>query len=117
MRSRIMNRPIILSTVAGLTLALAAVPAIAAWQCSIHPAQGASDSTLASMARISKSKAEKIALGHVKGATGISSSEIEAEQGCLIWSFDVKVRGRKGIQEVNVDAGNGKVLDVHHESS
>ena len=106
----------ILSTLAGVTLALAALPALAAWQCSIHPMQGASNSALTSMARVSKSKAEKIALKHVMGAAHIASSEIEAEQGCLIWSFDVKVRGHKGIQEVNIDAGNGRVLDVHHES-
>lgn len=54
-------------------------------------------------------------LGPGRGAGAISSSEIEAEQGCLIWFFDVRVRGQKGIQEVNIDAGNGNVLGVHHE--
>lgn len=111
-----MNRSSILSAAAGVALAFAALPALAAWQCSIHPPQGTPDAQLASMAKVSKSRAERIALHRVKGHASISSAEIEAEQNCLIWSFDVKVRGRKGIQEVNIDAGNGKVLDVHHES-
>jgi hypothetical protein len=42
----------------------------------------------------------------------IANAEIEAEQGYLIGSFDRKILGRKGIEEVNIDAGNGRVLRV-----
>jgi hypothetical protein len=31
-------------------------------------------------------------------------------------NFDIAVEGRRGIQEVQVDAGNGKVLSSKHES-
>lgn len=112
-----MHPPRILSTFTGLALALAALPALAAWQCSIHPTPGTPDTQLASMAKVSKTRAERIALHHIKGHGRISGAEIEAEQGCLIWSMEVKVRGKSGIEEVNVDAGNGKVLDIHHESA
>ncbi|MDE2450326.1 MAG: PepSY domain-containing protein [Gammaproteobacteria bacterium] len=112
-----MIRSKLIAAALGLTLALPVVPALAAWRCSIHPPKTASDAELRSMAKVSKSRAESIALGRVGHGAQISSAEIEAEQGCLIWSFDLKVPGRKGVQEVNIDAGNGKVLGVHHESA
>jgi hypothetical protein len=100
-------------------LAGAALPALAAPECSIHPPKGASDAQLQSMAKISKSEAEQHARARLKssGNVSTSSAELEAENGCLIWSFDMKVEGRSGVQEVTVDAGNGKVLNVHHESA
>lgn len=69
------------------------------------------------MVKVPRKRAETIALRRVGHRAKISSSEVEAEQGCLIWSFELKVPGRKGVQEVNIDAGNGRVLDVHHESA
>ena len=36
--------------------------------------------------------------------------------GKLIYSFDIKVAGKSGIEEVAVDAMTGKVLVVEHES-
>ena len=49
------------------------------------------------------------------GAT-VQGGEIEKEKGKLIWSFDLKVAGKKGIEEVNVDAMTGKVIAHEHES-
>lgn len=46
----------------------------------------------------------------------MKEAELEAEHGCLIYSFDIEVAGQTGIQEVQVDAGNGKVLSSKHES-
>ena len=46
----------------------------------------------------------------------VKEAELEAEHGCLVYSFDIGVAGRTGIQEVQVDAGNGKVLSSKHES-
>jgi hypothetical protein len=108
---------VVIAAALGLALAAPAAPAFAAWQCSIHPPKGASDARLRAMARISKPQAERIALKRVDHGAKIASAEIEAEQGCLIWSFDTKIPGRKGIEEVNIDAGSGKVLGVHHESA
>lgn len=112
-----MPRASFVAMAAAAALALGATPAFAAWHCSIHPPRGASSAKLGAMARISKARAEKIALKRVKDAQHISEGEVEAEQGCLIWSFDIHQRGRKGIEEVNIDAGNGRVLGTHHESA
>ncbi len=95
----------------------AAYPAKAA-TCSIHPAKGTSDQALAKLATVSKDTAQTAALGAVKGSSTstVASAELEAENGCLIWSFDVKQKNVRGIQEVTVDAGNGKVLSSTHET-
>jgi hypothetical protein len=95
-----------------------ALPAAAAERCSIHPAKGLSDAQLTSLATLSQTEAEKIAVTKVQGraAVSIASAELEAEHGCLIWSVDVRVAGNSGIQEIQVDAGDGKVLSVRHEN-
>ena len=46
----------------------------------------------------------------------IVSAEIEEEDGKLIYSFDIRTKGRSGIDEVNVDAITGAVLGVQHET-
>lgn len=68
----------------------------------------------ASQAKISMAKAKATALAKVPHGT-IRSSELEREKGKLIYSFDIKVPGRSGIEEVNVDAMDGSVLAVTHE--
>ncbi len=47
----------------------------------------------------------------------VKESELEAEHGCLVYSFDIAIEGKKGIQEVQIDAGNGRVLSSTFESS
>ena len=47
----------------------------------------------------------------------VSESELEVEHGCLVYSFDIRVTGQKGVEEVLVDAGTGKVLTRGHETS
>jgi uncharacterized membrane protein YkoI len=44
------------------------------------------------------------------------SAEIEQEHGQLIYSFDFKTKGKRGIDEVNIDATSGTVLKIEHES-
>jgi hypothetical protein len=46
----------------------------------------------------------------------IKSVELEREHGALIYSHDLIVPGRKGVEEVNVDAMTGKVISQEHES-
>jgi hypothetical protein len=104
----------------GATLALAgALPALAAEQCSIHPVKGMSDAQLNGLAKVSQAQAEKLAVARVtgKGSVSTASGELEAEHGCLVWSFDLQIKGRPGVEEIQVDAGNGKVLSVKHESA
>lgn len=54
------------------------------------------------------------ALAKVPGGK-IQSAEIEEEDGKLIYSFDIKVAGKSGIDEVAVDAKTGAV-SVEHET-
>jgi hypothetical protein len=42
--------------------------------------------------------------------------ELEREKGKLIYSYDIKVTRKSGIEEVSVDAMTGKVLSVEHET-
>ena len=64
--------------------------------------------------KISKAEARRVALSEVPGGK-IESAELETEHGHLIYSFDIKVKGKRGVEEVNVDALNGKVLAHEHE--
>jgi hypothetical protein len=110
-----MRYPMILGMIATLAVSIASVAT--AGQCSIHPPKGATDAQLAALAKVTKADAEKTAIGSVKSAATATDAELEAEHGCLIWSFDVKVEGKSGVKEVHVDAGNGKVLSTKHESA
>ena len=103
---------------AAIVVLTAALPAAAAERCSIHPPKGMSDSQLTSLAKVSQAEAEKVAVAklHEKGVVSVASAELEAEHGCLIWSFDLRVAGKPGVKEVQVDAGDAKVLSVKHES-
>ena len=49
-------------------------------------------------------------------ATSFGSGELEEEKGKLISSFDIKVAGKSGIEEVNVDARTGDVIAHEHET-
>ena len=91
--------------------------AIAAEKCSIHPPAGATQAELIKLATVSQVQAQHSAMASLKGRNAsVVSSELEAEDGCLIWSFDLKVTGRRGIQELWVDAGDGKIIASKHES-
>jgi hypothetical protein len=104
-----------------LAIALA-VPFVAAaasddLNCSIKAKKLTSKAELTAMAKVSDADARKAALDKI-GASGatITKGGIESEDGCLLYSFDVKTPGKKGIDEVIVDAGTGTILKVDHES-
>lgn len=65
-------------------------------------------------AKIGEDSATSIALAQVPGGT-LRSGELEREHGRLIYSFDIKVAGTSGIEEVNVDARDGSVVAHEHE--
>ena len=71
--------------------------------------------TLARQARISEDSARGIAMRRIPGGV-VQALELERENGHLIYSFDLKIAGHSGIEEVNVDALNGRVLAVEHET-
>lgn len=77
----------------------------------VAPSLNAADSSkpVASDAKITKKEASKIALAKVPGGK-IKEAELEKENGKLIWSFDIKIKGAKDITEVQVDAITGNVV-------
>jgi hypothetical protein len=85
--------------------------------CSIHPKKDTAEADLPALAKVTQADAESTALKAVNVASAVvSSGELEAEGGCLIYSFDIRIPGKKSIVEVAVDAGTGKVLSKKHES-
>ncbi len=70
---------------------------------------------LAARAHISADSATRIAQAAVRDGR-VAAREIEEEDGRLIYSFDMKVAGKSGIEEVNVDAMTGATVGVEHES-
>ena len=85
--------------------------------CSIHPKNGIADADLPALAKVTQADAESAALKAVHVSSSyVASGELEAEGGCLIYSFDIQIPGKKSIVEVAVDAGTGKMLAQKHES-
>ncbi len=66
-------------------------------------------------AKITEAAARETALARVPNGK-ITEAELEKEDGKLIWSFDIKVAGKSGIEEVQVDALTGTVVAVEHET-
>jgi hypothetical protein len=100
--------------------ALAAVLAFAAPHAGFAQASGGphprheTQAQLRRQARVSEAQARRTALGQVRHGH-IRSAELEREGGRLIYSFDIAVPGRSGIEEVNVDAVTGRVVAHEHE--
>ena len=97
--------------IAALTLvaAVALTPGIAG-----AAQKSSSQAELQKEAKVSMEKARATALKKVPHGK-VSSEELERERGKLIYSFDIKTN-KPGVTEVNVDAMNGKVINVHHET-
>jgi uncharacterized membrane protein YkoI len=75
-----------------------------------------SQAALQKEAKISEETARATALSQVPNGT-VKSSEIERENGKLIYSFDISVPGKAGIDEVNVNAIDGSVVARSHENA
>ena len=71
--------------------------------------------TLRKEAKISTSHARSTALKEVPNGR-VSKYELERENGNLVYSFDIKVPGKSGWEEVNVDANTGAVVSKEHET-
>ena len=65
-------------------------------------------------AKLSKKEATAIALKKVPGGK-IASTELEREHGKLVYSFDIKT-SKPGVTEVLVNAMDGSIVSVSHES-
>lgn len=99
-----------LATIAAVGAALIATPLFAQGtpRTDVPPA-------LAKQAKISLDSARAIAMKRLPKAS-IESQELEQEKGRLIYSFDMKTTGKSGIDEVNVNAKTGAIVEVGHET-
>lgn len=70
---------------------------------------------LLKQATITPEAATRTAMQQVSNGQ-IREAEIEQEHGKLVYSYDVKVPGKTGIDEVLVDAKTGAVVSHTHES-
>ena len=66
-------------------------------------------------AKITPDAATRTAMQQVTNGQ-IQEAEIEQEHGKLVYSYDVKVPGKSGIEEILVDAKTGVVVSHTHES-
>jgi uncharacterized membrane protein YkoI len=78
--------------------------------------EAASEAALRNEAKIAEADARKRALAAVPGGK-VQSHELEREKGKLIYSYDIKVAGKSGIEEVNVDAITGAIVAHEHEDA
>ena len=97
----------LITGVAAIVLALPALHAQASYKKDIPD-------SLARKAKITEAAATTMAQKRFPKGT-IAAVELENENGKLIWSYDIKTAGKKGIDEVNINAMTGKIVGVGHE--
>lgn len=106
-----------------LTAALLLAPAVLiAQQPTPKPAaaakmakEEATEAQLMKEAKVSDAVARVTALQAVPGGV-VKDHELEREHGKLIWSYDITVAGKRGIDEVAIDAMTGAMLSKVHET-
>ena len=69
---------------------------------------------LMAQTKVSEVDAAKVAQAKFPQAR-IQAVELENENGRLIYSYELKVAGHSGIEEVNVNAKTGEVVNTEHE--
>jgi uncharacterized membrane protein YkoI len=114
------NRHLVVGAVVALALLAPAARAqgtAAADQPKVHKAakHHETEADLMKLATVSKDSAQATALAAVPGGT-VKSSEIEREKKRVVYSFDISVDGKSGVDEVQVDAKTGKIVSKEHES-
>jgi uncharacterized protein (TIGR02246 family) len=85
--------------------------------CTIRPPRGTSHEDLSRMAKVTPKDAEARAIASVapEKVTSVMSSGVEVVNGCLAWPFDLRFANKGGVQEVMVDAGDGRILSSEYE--
>ena len=107
-----------LASLTGLAAVLSVVTAggLAGQQPAAPAYQREVPAELLSHIKISEDSARTVALKRVPGSA-VKALELEREHDLLIWSFDLAVAGKPGIEEVEVDALTGNVVSVEHEKN
>lgn len=102
---------------AALLSAVVAMPASAqAMKAAPKVDKAAEMKKMKAEAKITEAAATATAMAKVPHST-VNAMELERENGHLLYSFDMKVAGKTGIDEVQVDALTGQIIGkVQHES-
>lgn len=66
-------------------------------------------------ATVAEADAAKTAMTRIPNGR-IQAVELENEDGKLLYSYELKIPGKSGIEEVNVNAKTGAVVNTEHES-
>jgi len=82
---------------------------------STQPSAPQQPASLSDSATIDLATARTTALAKVR-AGKVVSEELEQENGHLVYSFDIRQGSTPGIEEVQVDARDGSVVSMEHES-
>lgn len=98
-----------------MPLALLLSVSVAGAQATPQHKKAETQAELQKEARMSMADARAMAMTEVPGAK-VQAGEIEREGGKLIYSFDMKVPHKSGIDEVNIDAMTGKLVSKQHET-
>ena len=93
---------------------VASVAAVAFMTASTNAAEE-SQAVLKKQTKVTEAQARSTALARVVHGT-VKSSELEKENGKLIWSFDIATPKTQNITEVQVDAKTGKIVSTHLET-
>ena len=108
------------ATLAAIGLLISLVASAGDQPCSIHAKKGQSKEELTAMAKWSQADALAAALKSLNTTSDkvtVKKSELEVEGGCLVYAFDIVVAGEaKGKHEIDVDAGNGRILSTDHDT-
>jgi hypothetical protein len=83
--------------------------------CSLFAEEPTAPAAEAKKTNISIDEAGVIALAKVPGGE-LTSKEIGRLSGKTTYFFDVRTTGKKGVDVVSIDAGDGTVLSVIHKS-
>jgi diphthamide synthase (EF-2-diphthine--ammonia ligase) len=103
------------------TLLLVSLPVVAGaatLECTAKVSTKLNDTQMKKMTNVNLSAAQATAIESVGKANldRVISKELEVENGCLLYSFDLRLRSKEGIDEVQVDAVSGKVISQKHET-
>ncbi len=107
------------AAIAATALLVSLVASAGDQPCSIHAKKSMSKSERTAMAKWSEADARAAALKSLNvtpDQATVKKAELEVEDGCLVYSYDIVVAGEsKGKHEIEVDAGNGRILSTDHD--
>lgn len=103
--------------IVGALIAFCCPASAAALACSVHAPSGTDVGHFQAQTKVTLATARATALALIGvRAAQVVEGELEIEGGCLVYSFDIRVPNKAGIEEVMVDPGNGAVLSRSHET-